>query len=127
MEMFQNDDPVLKIERITDNNVLKDARSEISTDWDVFCDVYYALNCPDDTGKYQIKLKWGEYEGKTTIEKSQNAVCEWYAPLQIANVKFPYRSSSELPDVFLYLEDDNKPICYHRWTNKEVFVTNQFP
>jgi hypothetical protein len=43
------------------------------------------------------------------------------------NVNFPYRSSSELPDVFVYLLSGDKPISFYRFKFKEVQMTNEHP
>ena len=42
------------------------------------CDIYYAMNTPNESGKYSIKLRWGDFELSTASDKSINGLCEWY-------------------------------------------------
>lgn len=60
-------------------------------------------------------MKWGEYESKSDTHKAKNGLCEFYQYLNIQDVKFPCSTSAELPDLFMYLTDDDKPICFKRW------------
>lgn len=93
--------------------------------WELHCEVYYALNCPKEDGTYSVKLTWGDYEVKTDSHKSSNGLCEFYKYLTLPHLKFPGGSSLDLPDVFLYLMDGDKPICFKRWKNLEVMNSNE--
>lgn len=89
--------------------------------------VYFALNLPVDDDSYSIKIKWGENECKTSSEKAKNGVVEYYKYLTIDNVKFPTKEISELPDVFIYLMDGDKPICFKRYKSYNLNPTAEHP
>ncbi len=67
------------------------------------CTIYFALNLPSDDDSYSIKLKWGEFEAKTSSEKAKNGVVEYFKVLTINDAKFPTNVVADLPDIFLYL------------------------
>lgn len=56
-----------------------------------------------DDDSYSIKLKWGEFETKTSSEKAKNGVVEYFKVLTINDAKFPTNVVADLPDIFLYL------------------------
>lgn len=89
--------------------------------------VYFALNLPVDDDSYSIKIKWGEHECKTSSEKAKNGVVEYYKYLTIDNVRFPTKEISELPDVFIYLMDGDKPICFKRYKSYNLNPTAEHP
>lgn len=72
-------------------------------------------------------MKWGEYETKTSTEKAKNGVVEFYKLLLIENVKFPYKQLQDLPDIFLYLMDGDKPICFKRFKSFNLSADAENP
>ena len=70
---------------------------------------------------------WGENEIQTGKEKARNGVCEFYKHLAIFNAKFPFLQSKDLPDLFLYLMDGDKPICYKRFKNYDILMGPENP
>lgn len=113
MEIYEDENPRRGSERISDQKVLARIREEKTTQWQSSCIIYFAMNVPADDS-YSIRLKWGEYETKTDSSKARNGLCEFYKHLIINDAKFPCTAPNELPDLFLYLLDGDKPICFKR-------------
>ncbi|CAD8085861.1 unnamed protein product [Paramecium sonneborni] len=127
MELIDSEQPKKDKQKIADQKTLQKIREDLSYQWSFQCIVYFALNLPVDDDSYSIKIKWGENECKTSSEKAKNGVVEYYKYLTIENVKFPTKEISELPDVFIYLMDGDKPICFKRYKSYNLNPNEKYP
>ncbi|KAM3144321.1 hypothetical protein pb186bvf_003485 [Paramecium bursaria] len=120
IEVVENPRPQLKKEKINDKELLTNLKLNQTLSWECHCDAFYVINCPKEDEDYSLKMCWGEYEVQTNKEEARNGVCEFYKHLAIFNAKFPFLQSRDLPDVFLYLMDGDKPICFKRFKNSDI-------
>jgi len=63
---------------------------------------------PKDDEKYKLKIRWGNQEASSDREKTKGRLAVYYDTLRISQ-EFPCESldSGEVPDVFVYIEDDD--------------------
>lgn len=87
-------------------------KKDSTLQWKLFIEVYYGLGFPEN-GPFSIEIRWADFEIKTSVKSPENGVWEWYSRFNIT-CDFPYFNADELPDIFIYLLQGEKRICYIR-------------
>ena len=81
-------------------------------DYRICAQVLEGVNLPDRTGTYAIAVRFAEAITATKTASASSGCCRWYEAPKSASVSIP--DGSIMPDVFVYLMCDGKPICFAR-------------
>lgn len=86
--------------------------------------VHFGLLFPDPNLSYSLELQWGEYTLPFPSSFSSKGVWKFFIRKEII-CEFPYFTPDELPDVFIYLvQNDKKKIAFIR--KKADFFLRKF-
>ena len=120
MEAFQCENPKLESEDV-EKAIMNDTRNPGLVNWAIMAEAFFGLNFPTNDDKYGIQVRWADQEINFDKKGANNGVWEWFTRAKI-NCQFPYLSSEELPDVFIYLVQDKKRVSFIRKPAK-YFIT----
>ena len=110
----ETENPTMKICTV-DNRALNDSyKIEKLKEYQVFFEVSQGI-CLPGKEKYKIKLKIGDFELITDKPSDYTTgYCFWNYRNIKAIMKTPYPDVENMERVYIYLMDDDKPICFWR-------------
>lgn len=86
--------------------------------------VHFGLLFPETNLSYSLELQWGEYNLLFHSSFSSKGIWKFFIRKEMT-CDFPYSTPDELPDVFIYLvQDDKKKIAFIR--KKAAFFLQKF-
>lgn len=93
---------------------------EVETDYQINAQVLEAVNLPNKIGNYSIVIRFANTKIQSRVSAAVDGCCKWYESIKRQVASIP--DGSLLPDVFVYLLYDNKPICYARVKQSEINI-----
>lgn len=109
-----SDSPKMQISKI-DRSVANKCADWMSLElWEVKLEISQGI-CLPSKDDYKIMMKIGDLEIETKKPKHyEDGYSLWNQRFTEQVWKCPYKNLDEMADVYLYLMDDGKPICYWR-------------
>lgn len=116
MRLFIREDerPVAKRQKISDQVLISNVRTKcrVEKDYRVLCQVLQGSNLPLGFSKYSISINFDQATLNSRTVDCEKGMCTWFETLQPKKTGVPHRSF--LPDIFVYLMNNDKPICFSR-------------
>jgi len=114
IDLTEEQKPALLCRAITDQKIIEESTNINRVKFILRADVHYALNLPKD-GKFLVKIRWGSVEMSTQKKETRAKLIELFQSLALQQ-EFPVTTmeETEVPDLFIYVNDDSKNISYLR-------------
>lgn len=91
---------------------------EVETDYQINAQVFEAVNLPRKTGNFSLIIRFANTKIQSRGVEAADGCCKWYESIKRQVASIP--DGSILPDVFVYLMYDGKPICYARIKQADI-------
>lgn len=94
-------------------------------EYNVEVDFYEGVNLVSNKGKLNVKVSIGQHSsGFPHGFEVQKGIIKMYKNVRTMNFRYP-QDLDQVPDCFVYLMRDNLPICYKRFTFRELIEQGQ--
>jgi hypothetical protein len=116
IKVIDTEKPRLMVQAVTDPTLKKyiDDNYDGGTDYELRCQVYSGACLPQVGKQLKVMAKWGQQETSSMFVGNVNGACEWYEMLKRKIINSPSENFADLPDVFIYLMQDDTILSYMR-------------
>ena len=109
----KSDKPEMKVRKVTDDVLNEAMKKWEKIKYEIMAEISQGICLPDM--KLKVKLKIGEFELKTpSPKKYKNGFSFWNVRFGEKIWECPYPSVEAMPDVWIYIMNGDKPICFYR-------------
>lgn len=116
IKVIETEKPQLIVKPVVDSTLKKFINDNYDggNDYELRCQVYGGACLPKVGKQLRVMVKWGHQETASLSVANVNGACEWYETLKRKIINSPSENFSDLPDVFVYLMQDDTIIAYMR-------------
>lgn len=115
IEFFDCERPMLKSQYVRTPHIVEHVNEnfDLVEEYEIRAHVLKGVALSDKYNEYSISVAWGGSVMTTSSKPLEQNKCEWYEKLPKKIVRVP-KGFDELGDVFVYLESDEKKLCFCR-------------
>ena len=116
IKVIETDKPLLIVKPVQDPTLKRyiDDNYDGGTGYELRCQVYSGACLPQVGKQLRVMVKWGHQETASMSVLNTNGSCSWYESLKRKEINSPSENFSDLPDVFVYLMQDDTILGYMR-------------